>query len=822
MGALWQDVKFGLRMLRKNPGFTATAVATLALAIGANTAVFSILDPLLLRKLPVQNPEQLMLVHAAGSLASENILEFSAYDIYSKSRVFSGVMAYNLMGGFDVVRNGARSSADGEFVTGTYFPVLGARPILGHLLAPSDDEGPYGTPVIVLSFDYWRRAFNTDEKVIGQTLSIQDLPYTIIGVTPPDFSGIEPDQPPDFYLPIHAFPLLRSHSAFRDHRVSVADMWVKIIGRLKPGMGVDQAVAELQTPFEEAKRASTVPAIEIQQAMARLVLTPVVRGLSDTRGRYLLPGRIALMAVGLILLIACVNVANLQLARGMARRKEITVRLALGSGRVRLIRQLLVESALLALAGTAFALLAALWANRLLTASLTTANYPVLIKAGLDGRVLWFTAGIATLTTVLSGLMPTLLSTRADLAQELKVQSSASSQSQSKSRAARAMIIAQVAFCVTLLAAAALLMHSLVNLETLDVGFDRDRVLAVSFDVGGIPITTEQIRGFYSQLFERAKNLPGVQSAALASFPPVSGFVRGVNFAVEGRRREPLETSHALFNSVTPGYFETMGIPLLAGRDFTDHDAPGPGSAAIINRAMARHYFGGESPLGKRFRFVEGNRPPMEIIGVVADSKYNDLREQAPDFFYLPSTRGEDRYLKFLVLRAQKNASSLSGPVAQLVRSLNSSISILHMETLREQVDESLHQDRLIAALCGVFSGLALGLTCVGLFGLLSFSVARRISEIGVRMALGARPRDVFRLVIGNGMQLVLAGLIVGAAGAAAATSLLKGILFHVKRADPIALGGVAVLLAFAALLACYLPARRAARIDPLRALRNE
>jgi len=224
-------------------------------------------------------------------------------------------------------------------------------------------------------------------------------------------------------------------------------------------------------------------------------------------------------------------------------------------------------------------------------------------------------------------------------------------------------------------------------------------------------VTTEQIRGFYSQLFGRAKNLPGVQSTALASFPPVSGFVRGVNLAVEGRPPEPLEASHALFNSVTPGYFETMGIPLIAGRDFTDHDPPGPGSAAIINRAMARHYFGGESPLGKRFRFVEGNRPPMEIIGVVADSKYNDLREQAPDFFYLPSTRGEDRYLKFLVLRAQKNASSLSGPVAQLVRSLNSSISILHMETLREQVDESLHQDRLIAALCGVFSGLALGLT---------------------------------------------------------------------------------------------------------------
>ena len=822
MSALWQDVKFSVRLLAKSPWVTATAVATLALAIGANTAVFSVLDPLLLRKLPVQSPDQLVLVHAAGSLASENIAQFSAYDIYSKSRVFSGVMAYNLMGGFDIVRNGTRSSADGAFVTGTYFSVLGVRPILGRLIAPGDDEGPDGSPVTVLSFDYWRRAFDSDENVIGQTLSTSDLSYTIIGVAPPGFLGIEPDYSPDFYLPIHAFPLIRRHSAFHDQRASVADMWVKIIGRLKPGMGADQAIAELQTSFEETKRASTVPAIEIQQVMARLVLTPVARGLSDTRERYSLPGRIALMAVGLILLIACVNVANLQLARGMARRREIAVRLALGSGRAPLIRQLLIESALLALAGTAFALVAAAWANRLLTTSLSTANYPVLIKAGLNGRVLWFTAGIATLTTVLSGLIPALVSTRADLGQELKVQSSASSQSQSKSRAARAMVIAQVAFCVTLLAAAGLLMHSLINLETMDVGFDRDRVLAVSFDVGGIPISTEQIHSFYSQLFERAKNLPGVQSAALASFPPVSGFVRGVNVAVEGRQPEPVETSHALFNSVTPGYFQTMGIPLLAGRDFTDHDAPRPGSAAIINRTMARHYFGDETPLGRRIRFVEGNRPPMEIIGVAADSKYNNLREQASDFFYVPSTRGEDRYLKFLVLRAQKNAGGLAGPVRQLVRSLNSSISILHMETLREQVDESLHQDRFIAALCGVFSSLALVLTCVGLFGLLSFSVARRTSEIGVRMALGARPRDVFRLVVGNGMRLVLAGLFIGAAGGAAATSLLKGILFHVDRADPIALGGVAILLIFAALLACYLPARNAAQIDPIQALRSE
>lgn len=297
MGALLREVKFAVRMLAKNPGFTATAVATLALAIGANTALFSVLDPLLLRKLPVQNPDQLVLVHAAGSLTSENTMQFSAYDIYSKSRVFSGVMAYNLMGGFEIVRNGARSSADGVFVTGTYFPVLGVRPILGRLIAPSDDEEPNGGPVTVLSFDYWRRAFSADERVIGQTLSIQDLPYTIIGVAPPNFFGIEPDYSPDFYLPIHAFPLIRRHSAFHDQRASVADMWVKIIARLKPGMGADQAIAELQTSFEEAKRESTVPAVEIQQLMARLLLTPVARGLSDTRERYSLPGRIALMAV---------------------------------------------------------------------------------------------------------------------------------------------------------------------------------------------------------------------------------------------------------------------------------------------------------------------------------------------------------------------------------------------------------------------------------------------------------------------------------------------------------------------------------------------
>jgi predicted permease len=810
MGALWQDVRFGLRMLAMSPGFTTVAVLTLALGIGANAAIFSILDPLLLRKLPVQNPDELVLVHAAGTMHGEDSSELSSYFIYrDNAAVFSGVLAASIINGLPVTKDGETTPVQSESVSGDFFEVLGLRPFRGRLLIPTDSKPPHGEQVVVLSFDYWRRDFHADEGVLGKTLTIKNVPYTIVGVTPPDFFGITMDAVPQFYVPIGAYPN--------------REWWIAILARLKPGVSMAQAQAGLEPLFRQAMTASTVPEIEKQQDMSRLVLTPAARGLSDLRAQFSLSAKILMVVVGLVLLIACSNVANLLFARGAARRKEITVRLALGAGRWRLVRQLLTESALLGAMGAALGLLVAGWVGQFLIASLSTERNPIHLVAGTSGRVLLFTTGVLIVTVLLCGLVPALAATRGDLAQYLKVQSSGLGGAPSRRWLAKLPVVVQVALSVTVLAGAGLLLHSLYNLETLDVGFDRANVITVTFNSNGGGRTPEEVHNFYDALAERARNLPGVRSACVSATSPIDGLEYGINVEVEGH---PLNVgeSHVFFTNTMPGYFETLGIPLLAGRDFSAHDNADSPHVAIINQTMARHYFGSQNPIGKHFKFVEGTRPPMEIIGVAADSIYFTLRESHPDYLYLDRAQSDSRgsVAGTLDIRANGNARALAAPVREMMRSLDSTVQVRAIRTLRDQVEESLHSDKVIAGLCGIFSLLALVLTCVGLYGMLSFSVVRRTNEIGVRMALGAEPRDIFRLVVGGGMRLTLAGLLLGALGAIASGSLLASLLFGVERADPITFAGVAILLVAAAILACYIPARRAMRTDPLVALRYE
>src|SRR5579863_15159 len=810
MGALWQDIKFGMRMLAKNPGFTAVAVLTLTLGIGANAAIFSILDPLLLRKLPVRNPDELVLVHAAGTIHGEDSSELSSYFIYrDNATVFLGVLAASLVIGLPVTKDGETTPVESESVSGNFFEVLGVHPFRGRLLIPSDSQANHDEHVAVLSFDYWRREFHGDAGAVGKNLTIQNVPYTIVGVAPPEFFGITMDSVPEFYIPIGSHPN--------------RDWWITILARLRPGVSIAQAQAGLEPLFRQVMAASTLPEIEKEQDMSRLILTPAARGLSDLRERFSLPAKILMAVVGLVLLIACSNVANLLFARSASRRKEITVRLALGAGRSRLVRQLLTESALLAGMGAALGLLAAGWTGQLLVASLSTERDPIHFAAGLTGRVLLFTTGALIVTVLLCGLLPALAATHGELAQHLKVQSSALGGAVRNRWHAKAPVVIQVALSVTVLAGAGLLLHSLYNLETLDVGFDRDNVLTVIFNSNGGGRTADQVHNFYDVLAERARNLPGVHSACVSATSPIDGLEYGVNVEVEDRPVNPGE-SHVFFTNTMPGYFETLGIPLLAGRDFSSHDTADSPHVAIINQTMARHYFGDRDPIGKHFKFVEGTRPPMEIIGIAADSIYFNLREAPEDYLYLDRAQSNSSgsVAGTLDIRANANAKALAAPVREMLRSLDRSVQIRHIRTLREQAEESLHSDRVIAALCSVFSLLALVLTCVGLYGTLSFSVARRTSEIGVRMALGAEPRDIFRLVVDGGMRLTLAGLLLGAAGAIASGSLLASLLFGVKRMDPVTFAGVAILLIAAAILACYIPARRAMRVDPLVALRDE
>jgi macrolide transport system ATP-binding/permease protein len=818
MQSFWQDLRYGLRMLRKDSGLTALAVLTLALGIGANTTIFSVLDPLVLRKLPVTSPDELVSVVSAGTLGPTEISEIGTFYTYrERASAFSSVMAFSQPAPYEVTHNERTGLANGEIVSGNYFSGLGVRPFAGRFFDTADENGP---TVVVLGFDYWKREFRSDPSAIGKAISFGDQAdasregtepqrmYTIVGVAPPEFSGVVVGEVPDFYMPVGAasFPS-------QDYWQS---MWVTILARLKPGVSILQAQETLDPLLQEVEKRSTLPDIERKESYAHVLLSPASRGLSKARATFSLSAKILTVVVGLVLLIACGNVANLLLTRGMARKREFTVRLALGAGRWRVIRQLLAESTILAVAGAGAGLVLAHWTSNLLVASLSTRRLPIALATGFNGRIALFTVLVLAVTVLLCGLAPALSATRGELAEELKVQNSGSYRSSMQSRLGQALIVGQVALSMMLLAGTGLLLHSLFNLETLNAGFDRDKVLVVTMSGYSASRTRVQMASFYDQLLERVQQLPGVHSASYSSFTPISGKEVGVNVIVEGHTLQPGEIANDRFVGVSPGYFETMGIGLLEGRDFVKADVHPNSTVAIINRTMAHRFFGDVSPVGKHFRFVEGNRPPMEIVGVVADSKYNDLRESPIDFFYIPGTHGE------LEIRADRSAKGLAGSLRGILDSLDSSVAITNIWTLRRQVDESLHPDRLIAALCGVFSALALTLACVGLYGAIAFTVARRTSEFGIRMALGAHPRNILRLVVEQGMRLTLAGLLLGIVAALAATSLFASFLFGVKRTDPLTFAAVSVVLLSAAILACYIPARRAMRVDPMTALRDE
>ncbi len=595
-----------------------------------------------------------------------------------------------------------------------------------------------------------------------------------------------------------------------------------ILARLKSGISMEQAQAALEPLLQKAGTTSTIPEIERKEFFDRVLLTPASRGLSAARAKFSLPARILMMVVGLLLLIACGNIANLSLARGMARKREITVRLALGAGRWRVIRQLLTESVLVAGAGTMAGLAMGQWISRLLLASLSTSQFPIVLSTALNWRLLRFATALLGIAVVVCGLTPALFAASGELADALKSQGTGAHISPGQSRFNRALIVAQVGLSTMLLAGAGLLLRSLYNLETFDAGFDRDKVLTVALNGYSASRTRDQVANFYKQLLERVKSLPGVRSASYSGFAPISGKEIGVNVTVEGYTLHPGEVANERFVGVSPGYFETMGIPILAGRDFTPADTRSDSNsyqattAAIVNRTMARRFFGDGNPVGKHIRFVEGNRPPLEIVGVVADSKYNDLRESAIDFFYIPGTHGD------LEIRANVPAETLALPVQDVVRSLDSSVTVTSIRTLRESIDESLHSDRLIAALCGIFSMLALALTCVGLYGVLASDVARRRHELGIRIAVGASPRNIFQLLVRQGLRLTFLGVALGLFAAFASGSLLASLLFGVRKTDPLTFVAVSAVLLTAAFLSCYLTGttRRAHRPHIRAALR--
>ncbi|HEX7287906.1 MAG TPA: ABC transporter permease [Candidatus Angelobacter sp.] len=811
--SLRQDLRYSLRLLRQSRGVSAVAVLTLALGIGANTAIFSILDPLLLRKVPVDHPDELALLDSAGTMGKNGIWPVLALDQFREVRAFTGALAFAPIEFEREARDGSVQNVRAEMVSGDYFSLLGVKPYAGRLIEADDDRGAFGSQVAVLSYEYWRREFKGEVSVVGKMVPIHHMTYTVVGVAPPEFSGLVVGEKPEFYLPLKAGRPMTSSDPY-----SSAE-WVTIVARLRPGVSAAQAAAATEPLLRQIADDSGVPEVERKQAMARMVVTSAARGISSLRERFSLPARILMAVVALVLLIACANVASLLLAQGEARRQEIAVKLALGAGRLRLARQFLTQALLLAAMGAAGGLVLAQWSSGVLANCVAPAQSGPALGSGLDGRVLLFTLAATALTVLLCGLAPALSATRP---------ATATSANQQRRHVPRrlnnAMVLGQVAVSVTLLVTAGLLLRSLVKLETFDAGFNRDRVLVAEMNDASDGWSPERVHRFYDRLLAHAKRLPGVQSASLASFSPMSGRVLGINLQVEGYNAQAGEELHAFFNQVRPRYFATLGTTLIEGRDFSPQDTVNSPLVAIINRTMARHYFGTESALGRTFKTVEGNRGPYTIIGVAADSRYNDLREVTPDLFYLSSLQAAPRAVvkaTLIVRAAGASAAMLAVPVRETIRSLDRTVSI-NARTLREQVDDSLRQERLIAALCAAFSLLALLLTCVGLYGLLSLSVARRTSEIGIRMALGAGKSSILGMVIGGGMRLATVGLLLGALGAFAASTWVRSMLFGVGRADLVTLAVICLVLSLAALVACYLPARRATRVDPMAALRSE
>ncbi len=641
MTGLLNEFRYAFRALAKSPGFTALAVLTLSLGIGANTAIFSLLDPLLLRDLPVPAPAELVHVNAGGTLGPAEISEYSTYEAYrDNATVFSGVIAFTRVAPYQLSLATRSVSASAELVSPNYFSVLGVRPFRGQFFTSLNGAAPLQ---IVLSYPYWQRSFGSSPAVIGEQVSFGEQSdatrttsgtprsYTIVGVAPPDFFGAVVGESPDLYAVINQSALPSQ------------DYWqtqgVTILARLAPGIGIAEAQASLDPLLAKALKRSVIPDVERKEHFAHSVLTSASSGLSPARAQFSKPAYILMAAVALLLLIACSNVANLLLARGFARRKEFTVRVALGASRWRVVRQALVDAATLSAFGGVVGIVLGIWSSRLLVAALSTPQLPIVLTSPLNARILMFAFATLVFTVALCSIAPACSASRAGISLNLNLHGTGSLASSAMPRSVRALIVFQVALSMALLASSGLLVRSLYNLETFDAGFQRNGVLLVSLDGYSNARTRNQVATLFVHLLDRISQIPGIESAAFAGFAPISGKEIGVNIVIDSDTAPPTAPVNTHFVGISPGYFPTLGIPLLAGRDFTFADIY-PDSAsyqstnvAIINRSMSHRYFGDANPIGRRFRFVEGNRPPLEIVGLVADAKYTSLREQATDFF---------------------------------------------------------------------------------------------------------------------------------------------------------------------------------------------
>ncbi len=952
MGKLLQDIRYGFRMLTKSPAFTAVAVLTLALGIGANTAIFSLIDAVMLRSLPVDKPSELVLLkwsaHNApkirGYMSSGDCptdLRFGAanpsgcsfsepmFREVANTNQFSGVAAFANSGFLALTGEGPASTVNGQVVSGGFFRTMGVKAAAGRVLEANDDS-PTAAPVAVLNYGYWQSAFGGSRSVIGRTIQLNAVPFTIVGVAEQRFTGITPGSDYDVWLPLAAGRRITDPRMWEDRQDNVSFWWLTIIGRLKTGTAQPQAQAAIAGVFRNEMLHGSVPLFEAgvgmvglglggpkpgvgpargqmimggppppaagaaqslpsggpkgpvmiqgaappgpgNQKLARspaqvgrpmkaaegqaptdaasesatlskpgdeptITLVNAQTGLTGSRNRFANPLYVLMFAVGIILLIACSNVAGLMVARAAARQKEMALRLALGAGRSRIVRQLLTESVMLAAIGGTLGILFAIWGAHAIV-SFVSSNQPrpLAFATGVDLRVLGFTIAVSLLTGILFGVAPALRGARVDLTPALKEGSGVSAGlGHGSSRwfgIGNALVVTQVALAIVVLVGAGLLVRTLQNLRSIDVGFDSHNLVIFGINPSLAGYKDAQIDSFYRDLQGRLAETPGVRSASYSMLPLLSGNLMITGFHWPGTPQD--RESEADVLGIGPDFFSTMQIPLLAGRGFNSSDyelaAKGRAVAAtvpkpvVVDQAFVAKYLGKENPLGKRFGESPGDADEpasagYEIIGVVRDSKYNDLRREISPTMYEPQSGMGASF----EVRTAGDPQALVPAIRRVVAEINPNLPLRDVTTESQQIDRLLFQERLIARLSAFFGLLALVLACIGLYGLLSYEVARRTREIGIRMALGAQVGDVLRLVVTQGFALALVGAVVGIGVALGVTRYLASMLYDVRANDPVTIIAVSVVLALVALAACYIPARRATHVDPIVALRHE
>jgi predicted permease len=844
-----QDLRYAFRTMAANRLFAALAVLSLALGIGANTAIYSFLDSILLRSLPVADPESLVVLnwHAKqakwGSFVMHSIdggtydeddgsttagiFPYPAVELFERNdSLFSSVFVYRRARNLNASIKGQAYVASGEYVSGDYFRGLGVPPSAGRLIIPDDDRVG-GPSVAVVSFAFSQRTFGGPANATGQEILLNNLPFVVAGVTPPEFFGVDPARSPDVYLPLHAEMVVTGGSQYHNKSEDYIDnnfYWMEAMGRLKPGMSRGQAQATLAPLF--ANWVASTASTDLERAnLPFLVLKPGAAGLESLRRRYSKPLYILMVLVGLILAIACANVANLLLARAAARRREIALRLSVGAGRFRVVRQLLTESVLLASIGGAMGVFFAIWGIRFLTVLLANGNANFTLHAEVNWHVLSVAVALSFVTGILFGLAPAMQSTRVDVVSAMKETRAGEAGGRRtfwRISLSHTLMVGQIAMSLLMLMAAGLFVRTLANLQSIDVGFNRENLLLFNLNARQAGRPQAETAAFYDDLRKEFGNIPGVKSVSLSNQPLLeAGF--GLSHTVQGKKPNPEDR----MLMVGPLFMKTMQIPMIAGREIDERDLPGSQPVAVVSEFWAKVNLGDENPLGKHITLKGASKNPqprdMEIVGIAANSRYGGLKDRARPVIYIPYNQGwpqpEDMVFE---LRTAGDPLAYAHIVRDIVHRADARVPVTGVVTQVGEIAKTINQEIVFAELCSGFAILALVIACVGLYGTVSYNVARRTSEIGIRMALGAHRGRVVRMILKQVLVLAAVGLAIGVPVAFGTSKLVASFLFGMKPNDPMALSAAVAILVAAAILAGYAPARRASRIDPMVALRHE